>query len=445
MPPPTPHSQHTTRRHSQEPSARAACAGPARYPTSPRAKGVIMASLPALPPTADRVLRLRRWRSAYDSHKSSRVPFVLLAIFLMGTLAVLGCGGATPGYHLGNALIWGFGFCVSGMLLGFLFAIPRILPAGAIIAPARPATTAGGKRETDPASSNQVSHNGHSASEINSNLVEVSDWLTKIIVGVGLVELKHLPTAARGVADYIAPSLGLAPAMAAPVAGGIMLFYSVLGFLIGYLLTRIYLAVIIKWADNQVKNLNPVRLDSGTEIDASELIRLQQTALADVQEAVVNIVSAMPEQSGLAASATAPVVQPATPGRILWMDGRPANNALLVEQLTRANICVEQVLTSKDALERMAKSAHPFDVVITDMAGFEYGRSVPDAGIGLTREVLRLLPEQPVLVYCTKKEAEIHGAAANDAGARLVTTSGTQLIAVIARILKAAGRPILIG
>lgn len=384
---------------------------------------------------------MRRLRSAYDSHKSSRVPFVLLTIFLMGTCAVLGCGGAMPNYHVGNALIWGFGFCVSGMLLGFLFAIPRILPAGAIIAPARPATNAGGKRESDPGPAGLISHTGYSPSEINSNLVEVSDWLTKIIVGVGLVELKHLPAAARGVADYIAPSLGLEAKMAAPMAGGIMLFYSVLGFLIGYLLTRIYLSVIIKWADNQVKNLNPVRLDSGTEIDASELIRLQQTALADVQEAVVNIVSAMPEQSGLSASPLAPVVLPAAPGRILWVDGRPANNALLVEQLTRANICVEQVLTSKDAIERLGAGTHVFDVVITDMAGFEYGRSVPDAGIGLTREIVRRMPEQPVVVYCTPKEAEIHGGAASDAGARLVTTSGTQLIAVIARILKATVQP----
>ena len=402
-----------------------------------------MAALPFTPPPADRPLRLRRLRAAYDSHQSSRVPFVLLAIFLMGTFAVLACGSGTPGYHLGNALIWGFGFCVSGMLLGFLFAIPRILPAGAIIAPPRP-VNGNGKRETDPASNGILSHASHSPSEINSNLVEVSDWLTKIIVGVGLVELKHLPTAARGVADYIAPSLGLAPAMAAPVAGGIMLFYSVLGFLIGYLLTRIYLAVIIKWADNQVKNLNPVRLDSGAEIEASELIRLQQTALADVQEAVVNIVSADPDKAGAPDPATS-AVMPITPGRILWMDGRPANNALLVEQLTRANIVVEQVLTSKDALERLAKGAHPFGVVVTDMAGFEHGYSVPDAGIQLTRDILRLLPEQPVLVYCSRKEAELHGEAATGAGARMVTTSGTQLVAEIVRILKAAGRPILIG
>jgi CheY-like chemotaxis protein len=400
-----------------------------------------MASLPVLPSSITRPLRLRRLRARYDSHKSSRVPFVLLVIFLMGTYAVLTCGSGTPGYHLGNALIWGFGFCVSGMLLGFLFAIPRILPAGAIIAPPRP-SNANGKRETDAGPNSVLSHPSHSPSEINSNLVEVSDWLTKIIVGVGLVELKHLPTAACGVADYIAPSLGLAPSMAAPVAGGIMLFYSVLGFLIGYLLTRIYLAVIIKWADNQVKNLNPVRLDNGTEIEASELIRLQQSALADVQETVVNIVSTMPEQSGMAATSA---VVAMTPGRVLWVDSRPANHTLLVDQLTRANVVVEQVLTNKDALECLARGAHPFDVVITDMAGFDHGRSLPDAGIDLTRDVLRLLPGQPVLVYCSKKEAELHGAAATLAGARMVTANGTHLIAEIARILKTAGRAILIG
>jgi CheY-like chemotaxis protein len=404
-----------------------------------------MASLPVLPSSITRPLRLRRLRAQHDSHQSRHVPFVLLVIFLMGTYAVLSCGSGSPGYHLGNALIWGFGFCVSGMLLGFLFAIPRILPAGAIIAPARPHNANGnGKRETDtgPGAGSVLSHPSHSPSEINSNLVEVSDWLTKIIVGVGLVELKHLPTAARGVADYIAPSLGLAPSMAAPVAGGIMLFYSVLGFLIGYLLTRIYLAVIIKWADNQVKNLNPVRLDNGTEIEASEMIRLQQSALADVQETVVNIVSTMPEQAGMA---TTSAVVAMTPGRVLWVDSRPANNALLVDQLTRANVVVEQVLTNKDALECLAKGAHPFDVVITDMAGFDHGRSLPDAGIDLTRDVLRLLPGQPVLVYCSKKEAELHGAAASLAGARLVTANGTHLIAEIARILKTAGRAVLIG
>ena len=400
-----------------------------------------MAALPVVSRPLDRLLRFRRLRARYDSHKSSRVPFVLLVIFLMGTFSVVTCGSGTPGYHLGNALIWGFGFCVSGMLLGFLFAIPRILPAGAIIAPARNGN-GNGKRETDPVSNGVLSHPGQSPSEINSNLVEVSDWLTKIIVGVGLVELKHLPTAARGVADYIAPSLGLAPAMAAPVAGGIMLFYSVLGFLIGYLLTRIYLAVIIKWADNQVKNLNPVRLENGTEIDASELIRLQQTALADVQKTVVNIVSTMPEQTGLAAG---PAVLPVTPGRVLWVGSRPADNALLVDQLTRANVIVEQVLANKDALERLEKGAHPFDVVVTDMAGYEQGRAVPDAGIVLTRDVLRQLPGQPVLVYCSDKEADMHGVAAIDAGARMVITSGTQLIAEIARILKTTGRPVLIG
>jgi hypothetical protein len=48
-------------------------------------------------------------------------------------------------------------------------------------------------------------------------------------------------------------------------------------------------------------------------------------------------------------------------------------------------------------------------------------------------------------VYCSKKEAELHGAAASLAGARLVTANGTHLIAEIARILKTAGRAVLIG
>lgn len=393
-----------------------------------------MAAIPAFPSPFRHPSGNRRASGYADSKQSIRVPFVLLGIFMLGTAAVFACGDDMAGYRIGNALIWGFGFCVSGMLLGFLFAIPRILPAGAIIAPVR---SANGKRDTDPTANGVLSHPNPSPSEINSNLVEVSDWLTKIIVGVGLVELKDLPGAARGVADYIAPSLGLGQAMAAPVAGGIMLFYSVLGFLVGYLLTRIYLAVIFKRADNQVKNLNPVRLDSGAEIEAGDLIRLQHATLADVQNTVVEIVSTMPEQTG---QAIAPTALPATSGRVLWMDGRPAENALLVEQLTRAKVTVDQVRNSKEALERLAHAAYPFDVFVTGMAGFENGNAIPDAAVRLTRDILRLLPTQSVLVYCSEKEAELHGAAALDAGVRLVTTSGTQLIIEIARILKSAER-----
>jgi tetratricopeptide (TPR) repeat protein len=68
---------------------------------------------------------------------------------------------------------------VSGGALGFLFGIPRLPPRSDRAATAS-ATNA--KVETSPYILS------------NSNLEEISDWLTKIIVGLGLVQLKEIPS-----------------------------------------------------------------------------------------------------------------------------------------------------------------------------------------------------------------------------------------------------------
>lgn len=383
--------------------------------------------------------------------RNSRVPIVLLAIFVMGTAVVILGGFSKSNYLVVPALLWAFGFCVSGMLLGFLFAIPRTLPSGAVIAsaPAQSPATGQGTAGTAEVSSEQgaaartqaatVPASGYN--EINSNLVEVSDWLTKIIVGVGLVELKDLPKNAESVAAFIAPSLGITPRSAIPIAGGIMLFFSVLGFLIGYLVTRIYLAVIIKWADNMVKIQNePVRLPSGREIDLTELSRLQQTALSDLQQTVAEMASATPQNAALmekvdaasAPEATAPV------RRVLWVDDIPENNTLLVEQLIEANVKVDQAISTEQAVKLI--SANRYDVIVTDMGRVEGKSYVADSGVVLTRKVKELSPNTPVLVFTSGKGARMHGSAAMEAGARLITASGTRLISALNQILNPSGK-----
>ena len=130
--------------------------------------------------------------------KRDVLPYILLSILLAGLLAVLGGALFPPYYQAVPALLWSLGFCVSGMLLGFLFGIPRTVPSGTVDVPAA--------TEVPPNASNTLFTGTPSPMEINSNLVEVSDWLTKIIIGVGLIELKSLPGTAHGVADFIAPS-----------------------------------------------------------------------------------------------------------------------------------------------------------------------------------------------------------------------------------------------
>ncbi len=116
----------------------------------------------------------------------------------------------------------------AGMLFGFLFGLPKTLD--------RP----GGK--------------GHLAT--NTNLDQISDWLTKILVGLGLVQLGKLPHAVSAIGNSIAPGLG--DGSGAKSFGVALLIYSAVdGFLVGYIWTRIDLSTRFLQA---AKDLEPVEV-----------------------------------------------------------------------------------------------------------------------------------------------------------------------------------------
>ena len=79
----------------------------------------------------------------------------------------------------------------------------------------------------------------------NSNLMDISDWLTKMIVGVGLFQLSKLPGKARTTSEYISDTFAAAfksnviPSVAVLAIIG---YFCIFGFLLGYLWARIYLS-----------------------------------------------------------------------------------------------------------------------------------------------------------------------------------------------------------
>ncbi|MGX4643866.1 hypothetical protein [Massilia sp. SYSU DXS3249] len=362
-------------------------------------------------------------------YQRSDVPYVLLTIFLLGTGVVIAGGMVGPGYHTAFALLWAFGCCVSGMLLGFLFAIPRVLPAGSIVAPASPVSPAGeaGNAGDGDSAGAVASTTTPVSSEINSNLVEVSDWLTKIIVGVGLVNLQNFPEYAAGVAAFVAPGLGMDTGTGAQVAAAISLFFSVLGFLIGYLLTRIFLAVIIKQADTQVQY---IRLESGRRVGVGELTRLQQASLKDLQRTMAEIVSGMADGKRIEENVAA-TRRP--PYRILWVDDKPANNVLIAEQLRNQGVSIREVLSTQEGLAALAEGG--FDLAISDMSRTEGGVKIRDAGLRFVREARAMQPDLPVYIFCGRNGVADYGVSARTAGAALVTDSETRLIAEITKAL----------
>jgi tetratricopeptide (TPR) repeat protein len=131
----------------------------------------------------------------------------------------------------------------SGFLLGVVFAIPRDGNEGAT---AKASTDSNGsKAPSDPNSSQQTTDGKDARVRPNSNLVEISDWLTKIIVGVGLVELKFIPSKLGKLSLYLGQGLEGNGKSAVVISGqsaglAILVFYSTVGFLMGYVWTRLY-------------------------------------------------------------------------------------------------------------------------------------------------------------------------------------------------------------
>jgi hypothetical protein len=134
----------------------------------------------------------------------------------------------------GGSLMVAVAVFTAGVCLGFLFGIPRTLQGTALPPPATAGTAAAGATPAVPSADSETSpaHLG-----TNTNLEQISDWLTKIIVGLGLINLEKLPAKIRSIVSQIAPTVGGQYGFTLAIVLG----YSICGFLLGYLLTRLYL------------------------------------------------------------------------------------------------------------------------------------------------------------------------------------------------------------
>jgi hypothetical protein len=117
----------------------------------------------------------------------------------------------------------------TGAGTGFLFGLPRTLTAS------DPGTAAGGGQNSPAPPGVSPTPGNLPGLSTNTNLEQISDWLTKIIVGVGLTKLDGLPSAIEGFGNRTAEFFGFG-GKAFGIAAG--LYFLIVGFFIGYILTR---------------------------------------------------------------------------------------------------------------------------------------------------------------------------------------------------------------
>lgn len=159
------------------------------------------------------------------SAKRNRAIHLLpLSLFIAGLAAIVPCATISQTYwdFLGLLLLIALASSMVGAIIGFLFGIPRLNRNYA------PADDDGRTTKYKP----------------NTNLEDVSDWLTKIIIGVTLTQLTRIPGYLESIADVILQNSDCETMNCHPVKPmiiALLLFFLIAGFITGYFYTRLYL------------------------------------------------------------------------------------------------------------------------------------------------------------------------------------------------------------
>jgi hypothetical protein len=174
------------------------------------------------------IRRARFWERLF--YVSSWLAFLALGIPIIGGVWIVVYAFSTHGSHwtyLGVGMSTALAAFLSGCLIGFLFGIPKVISSGQL-------------RQQDTGDFSP-----------SSNLAEVSDWLTKLLLGAGLVQLTHLAAPVSHLIDSVAAGLTAtsSPSSAAKVmAGSIMFGYAAVGILDAYVMTTM-------WYQNKLEDL----------------------------------------------------------------------------------------------------------------------------------------------------------------------------------------------
>lgn len=190
---------------------------------------------------------------AADGASLDRLIKILWIGTAIGLLALAISQGRALASAIGIGVLIFLAAFASGALLGFLFGVPRVLssdrpPPSAPVKdpPAAPAPT--GLDVPPPRAETSTSVTQTRILQSNTNLERISDWLTTLLVGAGLVQLYKINDALVLFRDFLAQNArvftvdGVPSAGSLPVVGPVILIFgAVCGFLYMYLSTRLVL------------------------------------------------------------------------------------------------------------------------------------------------------------------------------------------------------------
>ena len=309
-----------------------------------------------------------------------RVFFVAAAIGL-GAILLFPLQAASLAQYFSvftTGLLFAAAFLAVGSLAGFLFGIPY-------------ANKEDGSQPEEPAAVRMSETIPNPAVGVfkpyrpNTNLEQISDWLTKILVGVGLVQLAQLPGALQAFNLYVAPALG-GWKSSGFFGVAILIYFLVLGFLLLFLWTRVNLPLLYAQSDvdqNQAYEdgrKEGILLGEKRAVDA-----LGRKIISKSNEGAVRDLA--PRES-------------ASQKRLLWVDEQPLNNQNEMRILKDTTaVQVDTSITTRDALEKLGSTR--YDLVIS---AIEHAEGFQD-GLNMLTQLRATESEKgsehmPFIFYC---------------------------------------------
>ena len=176
-----------------------------------------------------------------DPQKAAPPWWIIATLLAVAVLLIAGFGFTvrSPATVVIELLV-GVASLSAGALLGFLFGIPR----------GHAETKKVDKGAAEPAHGATDSQGPEYAP--STNLEQVSDWLTKIIVGVGLVEMSKLRRALGAAGALVSDSIKPPIDGAGLVSQLTIIGFATIGFLATFLWTRVYYGAIQFGADSDI-------------------------------------------------------------------------------------------------------------------------------------------------------------------------------------------------
>ncbi len=187
-----------------------------------------------------------------------RLIFYGLVLCVLVGWTQMGFGGGF------SAILLALAFLATGNFFGFIFGVPRSL------------------QNTDPANSTKNDAYGE-----NTNLEQISDWLTKIIVGITLVQFDTIKTTFNTMMAGFGPALG---ENGQALSSAIGLFFLLSGFLYSYMWTRIHMASHLLRGRSVIERLERIEQDNHAQTLVDKFLNDDQKPpdeeIPDLREAV---------------------------------------------------------------------------------------------------------------------------------------------------------------